>query len=181
MMRRRCRSSSTTKGLACCCAASSGFWSPPGKAERLSPSLRRKHEGKKTGRLEASLFSDTASQHHGLYVVFCLTARAERHDPSPGLLSFSLSYCLTKIRSLFRAHSGLTQITIFSFSFNFICHNAILQSFNLHVKTFVFSKFSLQLCLRGSFFWVSYRKRAIFHSWFYIFITFLNFNFMDPV
>nr|DAP16745.1 MAG TPA: hypothetical protein [Caudoviricetes sp.] len=24
--------------------------------------------------------------------------------------------------------------------------------FNLHVKTFVFSKFSLQLCLRGSFF-----------------------------
>ncbi|MCB5828793.1 hypothetical protein [Acidaminococcus intestini] len=58
MMRRRCRSSSTTKRT-CLLLRSIKWLLVPrlGKAERLSPSLRRKHEGKKTGRLEASLLA----------------------------------------------------------------------------------------------------------------------------
>jgi len=55
---RRCRSSSTTKRT-CLLLRSIKWLLVPrlGKAERLSPSLRRKHEGKKTGRLEASLLA----------------------------------------------------------------------------------------------------------------------------
>ncbi|WP_337510948.1 hypothetical protein [Acidaminococcus intestini] len=58
MMRRRCRSSSTTKRT-CLLLRSIKWLLVPrlGKAERLSPSLRRKHEGQKTGRLEASLLA----------------------------------------------------------------------------------------------------------------------------